>query len=232
VAKEVDSLAYRRVVVRYIDRNPVAAGLVPRSEGYPYGSARLYGQSDDNEHGWLERSWIEKEVCEAESLDSYVPGRYGLVFGRLPEALARVVEARLRSRIRVDDLDDLVRAAPQAVTHWMQRKARLADGTRPGLPVLDEEHVARAVETERKRATEDWTVGRRNAWTVVHIGLLRQFCGWRLEDLSARFELCHSATCHIAQLHRRMVGSDDSYARRAGVIASRALGAWRVKKSD
>lgn len=56
----VDSLRYRRVLVAYIDANPVRAGLVERAAEYPWGSASAYARL----HGptWLERGWVESEV--------------------------------------------------------------------------------------------------------------------------------------------------------------------------
>ncbi len=41
-SKKVDSHAYRCTLVKYIDRNPVSAGLVSNARDYPYGSARSY----------------------------------------------------------------------------------------------------------------------------------------------------------------------------------------------
>ncbi len=41
-SKKVDSHGYRCTLVKYIDRNPVSAGLVSNARDYPYGSARSY----------------------------------------------------------------------------------------------------------------------------------------------------------------------------------------------
>ena len=61
-SKPVRSLRYRRVLVAYIDRNPVSAGLAKDPMSYHYGSASHYSRLCGPP--WLERSWIEAEVRE------------------------------------------------------------------------------------------------------------------------------------------------------------------------
>ena len=168
-----------------IDRNPVSAGLASRAVDYAYGSAAIYARSRSDEDDWLERSWVESEVCRVLQLPSYDPARYDEVFGRLSEDLARLVEARLQSRGVEDPLDDLIRAA-----------------------------------------NETWKIGRRSGWLAVRVGLTRQLCGLRLEEIGERVGLARSGVSNLARLHTRMLASDDEFARRAGSFASRALRVW------
>ena len=60
-SRRVGSLAYRSCLVRYIDANPVQAGLVDVAWRYPFGSAAQYVHRKGPK--WLERTWVEAEVC-------------------------------------------------------------------------------------------------------------------------------------------------------------------------
>ena len=59
-SKRVDSVEYAHALVRYIDANPVKAGVVGNAALYPYGSAFHYARCAGPP--WLERSWIEEVV--------------------------------------------------------------------------------------------------------------------------------------------------------------------------
>jgi hypothetical protein len=179
----------------------------------------------------MERRSIEDEVCRVLGLDSYDPARYGRVFGGISDALARVVETRWRSRVDSDPLDHLVRAAPEAVVAWMKRKARLADGTRPGIAVLAPGSIDAALQA-LTREHPGWRIGRRDAWLVVRAGLIRELCGLGLEETGALVELSTSAVAQLARLHRRLLVEDDEYALRAGAVTRRALRACWQEESD
>ena len=230
-SKEVDSHRYRCAVVRYIDRNPVSAGLAPRAVDYSHGSARHYARQNSEGVEWLERSWIEREVCERLRLPVYEPSRYGDVFGRLPEGLARLVEARLASRATYDPVDDLIRAAPDAVLDWMKRKAHLADGSEPGLPAVPPESIDAAINAHATAEPDAWSIGRRSAWLVLRVGLTRSLCGLGLEEIGVRVGTGRSSVSAICALHAKLVATDIRYGRRAAVIASQALGVW-AEESD
>ena len=225
-AKEVESIAYRRTVVSYIDRNPVAAGLVASAGDYPFGSAREYEGAVANQYPWLERRWVEGEVVRVLDLSEYSSSRYADLFGNLPDELARVVESRWRSRPAVDPLDDLVRAAPRAVQAWMKRKATLADGVRPGVPVLDPDSVRSAIEIRSRVLPQAWTVERRNGWQVLHVGLVRHLCGLGLVEIGTLLGVSRSSAGTLSQLHARLLQSNAEYSRRAALVAHQALGVW------
>ena len=128
VSKPVESLRYRRVLVRYIDQNPVFGGLVTSPELYPYGSARLHMLGP--RPPWLERSWIEPDALDRSGLSTFSATAYRRAYGApLSTAMQGVVERRLLSTdSRHDALVDLIDAAPARVRAWMVRKAKLADG--------------------------------------------------------------------------------------------------------
>lgn len=225
-SKEIRSRLYRRTVVRYIDRNPVAAGIVRRAADYPYGSARLYAGGSSEGAPWLHRAWVEGEVCERLQLSLFDPHRYHEAFACIPAELARLVERRLHAKPTADPIEDLVRAAPRRVLGWMRRKAALADGTRPGLPVLTPEAVEAAIQADSTEWGPEWSLGRRSGWKILQVGLARQLCGLGLEEIGVRVGLGQSAISSINALHARLLEEDSEYARRAGRVASRALRMW------
>jgi hypothetical protein len=134
-SKPVASLAYRRTLVRYIDANPVSAGLCGRAEDYPHGSAHAYSRPTGPP--WLERTWIESCVVADLGLDRYDPAAYPRSFGSgCSAAQWRLVERRITlAGAHEDPLDDLLAGADGRTAEWMKRKSRLADGTRPGVPM-------------------------------------------------------------------------------------------------
>src|SRR5262249_61913289 len=56
LSKPVESPEYREYLIRYIDFNPVSAGLAATPGLYPHGSARCY--ASPRGPAWLCRSWI------------------------------------------------------------------------------------------------------------------------------------------------------------------------------
>lgn len=229
-AKRVGNETYRRAVVGYIDRNPVSAGLVPKASEYAHGSAHEYATA--SEGSWLKRDWVEGKVRRILELEKYDPTRYDEVFGKLPRSLARIVEARWRFRSAEDPLDDLIAAAPARVLAWMKRKSELADGTRPGLPVLVIEDLEAALQSHRVGVDPGWRVGRRSGWAILRVGLARQLCGLALDEIGAEVELSRSAVGKLADAHKRLIQSDEFYAMRAAEVGARALRAWKVEESD
>ena len=129
----VRSLRYRRTLVRYIDDNPVLAGLVPSACLYPHGSARHYVSSGGPP--WRARTWIERCVRESLGRADYLPRSYPEVFGvPLTPRLRRLIERRLDAGPPAEDpLDELFEAAAPAVQARMRRKAELAPGWRESL---------------------------------------------------------------------------------------------------
>ncbi len=231
-SKEVDSHTYRCAVVRYIDFNPVSAGIVPLAVDYPYGSARHYARQRSEGAEWLDRSWIEREVRERLVIPAYDPGRYTEVFGRLPGDLARLVEARLASHATHDPIDDLVRAAPDKVLEWMKRKANLADGTLPGLPAVTPESLDAAVDSLAATESHAWRIGRRDGWLVLRVALTRSLCGLGVEEIGARVGAGRSAVSAMSALHARLLATDARYCQRSAAIASQALRVWKAEESD
>jgi REP element-mobilizing transposase RayT len=227
-SRPVRTLGYRRVLVRYIDSNPVGAGLTPDPRLYPHGSARWYAR----ERGpiWLERTWIESCAREAGGGDAYRPEHYLHVFGPASNArIERLVERRLGLPANAEDpLDELLGAATDRVARWLQRKAALADGTEVGLPVGDGASV-QAFLAEARRAEGGWTVrgSRRttDAWPQVLVALLRDLCAETFAEAGARAQVTEAGAWKLYRRHMRCMGANDEYASRVARLAT-----WVVER--
>jgi REP element-mobilizing transposase RayT len=234
VSKRVDSEAYRRHLIRYIDFNPVSAGLTATPALHPYGSARLYHKRAGPP--WLSREWVESLVRKSTGAPAYDAESYIRVFGQpLSTHLERLVEKRLALRsVKEDPLANLLDAARGQVEDWMARKARLADAMPVGCPVCEPEVVDLEIEAARASLGE-WTipVTRKNsdAWLQLHAVLLRDLCGCRWDQISTRLRLSESAPIRMYARHRRCVVSDVDYAERSARLAERALSRMHAERT-
>ncbi len=223
----IDSWAYWRAVVCYIDFNPVRARLCSSAALYPFGSARLYASKD---HGprWLSRTAIENWVRGAARSDSYKPSDYlRIVRKRGVDAPTAVVRARIRRCVRGDDpLDTLERATPMRVAAWMRRKARLADGLAPWMPIAAA-HLVRAAVTRAKQRQGAFPVGPRRrkwcAWQLMQAGLLHGCAGLRCADIAHELGVSASTASARVRRHLSLLPDDVEYARTAGEVAHKAL---------
>lgn len=221
----VESLTFRRVVVQYIDANPVRAGLAKRAAQYPHGSASQYARPRGPI--WLERSWIESEVVEAMGLSCYKTEHYETVFESfVPEGVSRLVEARFGQTLRNDPLDELFGASPSTFREWMIRKACMADTTPGYQPVCDASSIVRTVQLARSRQGP-WNVrpnGKsRDAWEIALIGLLRDLATLSWSKLAAATGGTPASCRNRLLLHRRLLSTEESYADRIGVLGSNSL---------
>lgn len=217
VSKVVDTHAYRCMVVRYIDENPVRAGLCSDARDYPWCSAHQYARP----HGprWLARDWVESWAAELAGRGSFDPSCYpGSVGPVARESLARLVERRLDGRggrAGRDDLDSLLAMATPSVRRWLRQKARLADGVVSSEPCLAEADVSDAVQgmmemqggwrvLHRRRAT--------NGWEVLHVGLLRQLACASFASIAVRAGVSAVQAKRLWERHCHLMAEDDGYA--------------------
>ncbi|MCE9592574.1 MAG: transposase [Planctomycetes bacterium] len=225
-SRRVASDEYRAAVVKYIDFNPVEAGLVGLPELYPFGSARCYcGRRCPP---WLTRDIIEADVVRLSGAEQFRPQDYVacLHAGGVASNTAWV-EARLRSSAeRDEELDSLVADAPERVLAWMRRKAALADGTRVGLPVSDPASVASCV-AQARASDGRWRISGRgpavDGWRVADVVLLRFLCGSTVTEIALRRELSTSAVCRVLARHRYLLAADGDYASRISALAHTVL---------
>ena len=213
-SKHVSNLAYRRAVVRYIDRNPVQARLVSKPWEYPWGSAASY--TGERRPPWLRSDAVPLLVREALDLPEFSSAAYVAFYERARhEDVAAIVETALLGRgPRAGAFEDLVDAAPLPVQDWMRRKAYLADGSRLSSATCSPETVLAAiaeVASEIEQRSVSPTSRQPPRTLVMGAGLLRDLasCSWTtIESKLARPE----STCRrLAKLHRGLLNSDPGY---------------------
>ena len=225
-SKRVDTLTYRFQLVRYIDANPVFAGLVDAPAHYPHASARDY--SEARGPIWLDRWWVEETVKCVTKAPVYLPAEYARLFGGVqPDGARRLVERRIELQGPAQDmLDDLIEAAPARVLDWMRRKSLLADGTDVGLPVCDPADVMAVVEAARAEGCGEVcaeTTPQGDPWTAIQVGLLRDLCGVTVAEIAQRTASSASGASRSYARHQRCMSDDEHYALQAAGLAKRAL---------
>jgi len=214
--------------VRYIDANPVKSGIVQWSGDYELGSARAYlGGSGPR---WLSRAWVEAEACRASGAERFTPAAYWAAFdSRDSRELAEISEfldARIRSTATRDPLEDLIESTPHRIRAWMQRKAKLADGHRVGVPVCGRLALRRALD-ENVAQHGTWMVeDGRKTWRGAEIawhGLLHDMCGFSWQEIAQLADGSVSRARRLGAAHWRFLDVDLSYARRAGDVGHAAI---------
>lgn len=139
-----------------------------------------------------------------------------------------MIERRLVSRAGTDPLVNMIGTTPPSVRRWMERKAQLADGHRPGQPVCTFGALRAALE-EDERSNGPWLVRLRGLTKCGHqiatVGLSRELAGHSFHELSERTAWSTMQLRRMAEIHRELISSDRAYAQRssrAGAAAIRA----------
>lgn len=230
-SRPVRSERYRRALVGYIDHNPVEARLVEAPALYPHGSARHFVRPSGPP--WLDRVWVEACV-RAQMGEEVVPHRgYLDTFGLAPSpGLRRLIERRCGAGPRDEDpLDELYCAAGPGLRDWMRSRCRLADGTAPGLPLVDLDSVEEIM-AQAAQGNGPWPVrvGRRerDGWTLARIGLWRDLCAGTFDEIGRREGRPMQWAWNVHREHRSSMLSEDAYAARVGELGKAALTwCWR-----
>lgn len=198
-SRPIESDVYWWAVLRYIDRNPLEAGLAARSVDYPYGSAWWYSRGSGP--SWLVRGVVEESLGIAAGPGTTPRTPYPVEErGDGGNWTAEFVERRLRGGSRAEDpLADLVRAAPSEVQAWMLRKALLADGTPPGWVLLSSAGLRKELES------------RGELGAAMLPGMLRLYCGLTYGETAAVCGLTIAATRRRVDSHQRGVAEDGNY---------------------
>jgi len=225
LSRPVDSLAYRRLLVRYIDAMPVKSQIAKSCWEYPWCSSWHYVRGKGPP--WMERSWIESEVSSRSGSGSFVPGEYPLIFGNPPsEGASSLIEDRLQRPSGQDDLDDLIQATPPRIQQWLVQRSRLDSDSNTSLPVCSVDSVRRAV-SRGESSVGDWVVKlhrrRRDAWKVAEAGLLRDLAGLSWQQMARATGLSPSTCARYTELHTERLQEDAEYAERTSTLAGQAL---------
>ncbi|MFQ5843872.1 MAG: transposase [Planctomycetota bacterium] len=216
LSRAVETITYRALLVSYIDDNAVAAGRAATAADFPYSSAHWYaGRSGPV---WLARGWVEAEVARIDPGCVYRAEQYPARFpSRLETDFREWVERRLSSSPDMRDaLDDVLPATPAKVRAWMERKARLADGALPELPLVSPDSIERAVKAmdgaEPWRATHG--VKTYDGASLARIGLWRDACALQHKEIALRCRLTENATRRRIDRHRKALREDPCHAAR------------------
>ncbi|MFT7670435.1 MAG: REP element-mobilizing transposase RayT [Planctomycetota bacterium] len=228
-SKRVEDDGYWRTLIRYIDHNPVRAGMARSSEDYEFGSAHHYYRCDSGTL-WLERDRVEREACRLANVSCFARGTYARAFGKKSAAetdeLVDFVERRMRARGVADPLTDLVRSTPIEVQRWMERKTRLADGHTPGLPVCTAGALLRALEQDEE-SLGPWRVERGEALVPAlpraFVALAHDLAGLSWREISERRGESPMRCRLIAQEHRVSAQDCEEYRARTARVVYCAL---------
>lgn len=207
---------YARTAFRYIDQNPVDARIVARPHEYPYSSARFHRLERSPRKG-LSGALVDGMIARHFTAETPRDVAYDALFApRLrPEQIAWV-ESRLMGPARKpDELDDLLVATTAGVRAWARAKARLADNTKPGLPLVDASTVALVV-ADRSSRVGRWRLHARgyhvkDGWEVVRVALLRDLVGETYAAIARRLGRSPAHPRKLYQMHARCLSSDQDY---------------------
>jgi REP element-mobilizing transposase RayT len=228
VSRRIESLAHCHAVIGYIDKNPVAAGIVPSPGDYPRGSARAYASGARFAPLWLRRDWIEAEVRRIHRIDVYDPAAYTAIFWSFPESVGRVIEQRVvRPASAIDPLDDLLAAASGEVAAWMIERARLADGSEPGSPVLDWALVASAVQAREEMLPSLQRQPSTDLARTMRVGIARDLTAERIGCIARYEQVSRTTVSREILLHQALMLGEPAYADHVGRVVHDALAAWR-----
>lgn len=221
-SRSIDTLGYRRVVVRYIDANAVSARLAVDALRYAHGSAIAHATGLGQ--AWLTRDWIRSECVRATGATSFDPSLYARAFPPLLSPDARAwVEARIGSSSdELDPLDDLLAAASEEFLDWLFRKTECADATRPGLPLAHVDGVRRELSSMRANdsALASFEMHR---WRELEVGLMRDISAASYAEIGALLGIAAQVACSARARHARSLRADAEYARCAAFAARHVI---------
>ena len=224
-SERIKTLTHRKNTLHYIDDNPVLAKLSCTPEAYEWSSAYLY--ATEHRPLWLETEWVDS---------------LGLPYGQdrapqwTPEQRAwraDLIETRITHPGDLEDpSDDLCAGVPGRVWDWMVRKAELADGTRPGLPIAGPLLIVAVVEAFRLQGGGAGLAlpgsRGRNATDLLLIGLLRDLAGQSWVEIAHRCARHPTSVRGGYKHHARLVREDPPYAAVAHELIGICLDALRV----
>lgn len=225
-SRPIDSYAYRDMVIRYIDANPVEAGMVTDAALHLDGSASWYARRRGPV--WMSRGVIEGDVRRRAGKTEYDPLDYAAAFGSpLSPNAKRLIEARMNRPVaRGDPTDSLLASAPEHVRTWLVECAQLGDGLTPGLALADPAGTLEDVRARRERAGY-WTIhpGRKSesAWDLMEVGLVRALCRSNYVEIQQLTGLPRSTVWSRCKRHALAIEHDAEYGLEAARIASEIL---------
>lgn len=229
-SRPIDSLRYRRKVVRYVHDNPVVIGLVADAAQYRWSSAWYVARA--RPRIWMETSWIESEMAARGAGETARERLFSAFPTDMDEDERLWVERQLCARLPDEDEEDvsLKYAGSPRVVRWTIRKARLADGTRPWRPVSPVRVVERVLETARRRIGPLLGLFKRkskDAWIALRAGLLRLLSGPTHREIALRIGRHPSTISRDIASHGQLTRTTPAYEQLAARLAHEVLEAAR-----
>lgn len=227
----IENDAYWRAVLRYIDENPVRAGLVKAAPDWPDGSAAQYVRGRGTP--WLERAEVERALRGALGSARFDGSRYAEALPLLaPRTSDELVRARLRNPLlREGPIDELGRASRPAVEMWLAARAILADGRHQSPLVVPSGLLLAALGSERAKRP-GWRIrtepGWSDAWSLLEAGLLHAASGLGKAGAARLLGLGVSAAQRRIERHARALERDEDYRRVAASLMRATLDAQAI----
>lgn len=204
----------------YVDANPVDAGLTKSPAAWPWGSAG--GRAAGRHRAWLS--------------DEFAPWSFFDPDARTREARAAFIESKLREREQQNEFINVVQDSPAHITRWMQRRARLADGTEPGALIVGVESVLRSVQSLVPAGDKIRVPGARQhaMRELMQAGLYRDLAGCSFETVASRMLTSPSRAKRLCTYHMRCVADSREYAELAAEVVGMCvepLAAYRSRRT-
>ena len=193
-SRPIESGSYWRCVLRYIDRNPLAAGMAERSIDFPHGSAWWYSRSGGP--ACLRRDIVEE--CLGAGAAYPVEER-----GNGDPPLEEFVKCRTRGgKGGIDPLDGLMGASAEWVESWLRRRAHLADGPARSWILVASSCMDAALMSS----------GSPGDGYPLRPAMLRAYCGLTIEETARRCGVTYAKVRYEIARHLELMGEDPEYA--------------------
>ena len=222
-SRRIDSDAYWRAVLAYIDRNPVDAGLARRASDHEWSSAFHYARRGGPP--WLTREVVESEVSRHFRMERYVASSYDDHLKSSDEAVSLIEHSCRTPAMLIADIDGLLGAARSSVADWLIDRARLADGMTVGSAVASAGSLIAIVERTDLRFEATSVDNSRPEWIRRGLvaGLLRHAAGLRTKQVAELLRCSRSTAGSRIASHVQRITSNPSYATLAATIVQSAM---------
>jgi REP element-mobilizing transposase RayT len=214
-SKQVTSETYRRNLIRYIEENPVLAGMCAAPIDHEYGSALLF--SRQRVPRWLSNQY--------RGLSSATIGQGRATRSRADmQARAEFIEGQLRCAETDCDFP-FADPTPKRVADWMVRKAALADGHFHRPPVAGPTAVRRAVRAMVPSGELTKVPGgyRHPSRDLLMAGLLREIAGCSFEAIGRLMDTTDKRVRRLRGHHGRCLEGVEGYRELAAAVVRRAI---------
>lgn len=213
-SKPADCDIYRPVIVRYLDENPVLAGITSLAGDYPHSTAHAYRTG--KKPAWHTGTWIEEqlEIVRKPGMSDW--DAYRVAFDLAgPLDAVEIVDRRLRNRRPSrDELSQLVRGGDETIAKCLVERGLVADGMPPPAPVVGLKIVHRVIgELARSEQPPPIATGRSSltAWTILTVGLMRTLACATRNEVAILLGITPDAARHAAARHQNAMLSSPPY---------------------